>query len=150
MSDATRLVHGFLRDAVFLRMRALELGQSIAVDGAGRAYVTGYTQYTDFPTTAGAARTAYAAGFFDASVTKLDATGSGLVYSTYLGGSMAEFGFGIALDGASSAYVTGMAVSTAFVMTDLQTSVTGTASSRVSTAGFERFMMWEHVSVSSI
>jgi hypothetical protein len=78
-------------------MRALELGQSIAVYGAGCAYVTGYTQSTDFPTTARAARTAYAGGFFDASVTKLDATGSGLVYSTYFGGSDFEEGLGIAV-----------------------------------------------------
>ena len=58
----------------------------IAVDAAGSAYVTGDTVSTDFPTTAGAAQTTYA-GVFDAFVTKLDATGSGLVYSTYLGGS---------------------------------------------------------------
>ena len=56
------------------------------MDGAGSAYVTGETRSTDFPTTAGAAQTTYA-GDFDAFVTKLDATGSGLVYSTYLGGS---------------------------------------------------------------
>ena len=56
------------------------------MDGAGSAYVTGYTASTDFPTTAGAAQTTYAGGV-DAFVTKLDATGSGLVYSTYLGGS---------------------------------------------------------------
>ena len=58
----------------------------IAVDGAGSAYVTGFTVSTDFPTTAGAAQTTFA-GNVDAFVTKLNATGSGLVYSTYLGGS---------------------------------------------------------------
>ena len=56
------------------------------MDGAGSAYVTGYTHSTDFPTTSGAVQTTYAGGV-DAFVTKLDATGSGLVYSTYLGGS---------------------------------------------------------------
>ena len=40
-------------------------------------------------------------------MTKLDATGSGLVYSTYLGGSGGDIGLGIAVDGAGSAYVTG-------------------------------------------
>ena len=60
--------------------------QGIAVDGAGSAYVTGETGSTDFPTTAGAAQTTFA-GESDAFVTKLNATGSGLVYSTYLGGS---------------------------------------------------------------
>ena len=64
----------------------IDFGFGIAVDGAGSAYVTGYTASTNFPTTAGAAQTTNAGGF-DAFVTKLDATGSGLVYSTYLGGS---------------------------------------------------------------
>ena len=53
----------------------------------------------------------------DAFVTKLDATGSGLVYSTYLGGSSADFGYGIAVDGAGSAYVTGVTDSTNFPTT---------------------------------
>ena len=78
------------------------------MDGAGSAYVTGITSSTDFPTTAGAAQTNYAGGSFgDAFVTKLDATGSELVYSTYLGGSDSDGGNGIAVDGAGSAYVTG-------------------------------------------
>ena len=77
------------------------------MDGAGSAYVTGDTRSTDFPTTAGAAQTTHAGGIADAFVTKLDATGSGLVYSTYLGGSGSDTGFGIAVDGAGSAYVTG-------------------------------------------
>ena len=70
----------------------IDFGLGIAVDGAGSAYVTGYTASTNFPTTAGAAQTTNAGGFIDAFVTKLDATGSGLVYSTYLGGSDSDFG----------------------------------------------------------
>ena len=50
-------------------------------------------------------------------MTKLDATGSGLVYSTYLGGSDVDAGFDIAVDGAGSAYVTGYTVSTNFPTT---------------------------------
>ena len=50
-------------------------------------------------------------------MTKLDATGSGLVYSTYLGGSDSDFGCGIAVDGAGSAYVTGYTASTNFPTT---------------------------------
>ena len=50
-------------------------------------------------------------------MTKLDATGSGLVYSTYLGGSGGDFGRGIAVDGAGSAYVTGYTASTNFPTT---------------------------------
>ena len=92
------------------------LAVDIAVDGAGSAYVTGYTASTDFPTTAGAAQTTHA-GEFDAFVTKLDATGSGLVYSTYLGGNSSDIGYGIAVDGAGSAYVTGGTLSTNFPTT---------------------------------
>jgi beta-propeller repeat-containing protein len=78
----------------------------IAVDSAGNAYVTGQTRSTDFPTTAGAFD-ATLGGFADGFVTKLDATGSTLLYSTYLGGSDFDLGAGIAVDGAGSAYVAG-------------------------------------------
>ena len=85
------------------------------MDAAGSAYVSGVTSSPDFPTTAGAVQTTYAGGFYDAFVTKLDSTGSALVYSTYLGGSsmMAD----IAVDGAGSAYVTGETTSTNFPTT---------------------------------
>ena len=64
-------------------------GQGIAVDAAGNAYVTGFTVSTDFPTTLGAFQTTFggAVDGVDAFVTKLNPTGSALVYSTYLGGS---------------------------------------------------------------
>ena len=90
--------------------------RGIAVDAAGSAYVTGWTFSPNFPTTAGAAQTTYA-GVSDAFVTKLDATGSGLVFSTYLGGSGQDFGHDIAVDAADSAYVTGYADSTNFPTT---------------------------------
>ncbi len=93
----------------------------IAVDSAGEAYVTGYTNSIDFPTTPGAFQTVYGGGFSDAFVTKLKADGSGLVYSTYLGGGDQENQVGlyarrggIALDAAGNAYVTGFTFSTNF------------------------------------
>ena len=61
-------------------------GYGIAVDTAGNAYVTGYTDSTNFPTTPGAFQTTYGGGD-DAFVTKLNPAGTALVYSTYLGGS---------------------------------------------------------------
>jgi hypothetical protein len=82
-------------------------GHGIAVDGAGSAYVTGSTDSTDFPTSEGAFDTSYNGGFGDAFVTKLNAAGSALGYSTYLGGTDSEAPEGIAVDGAGSAYVTG-------------------------------------------
>ena len=64
-----------------------DYGHGIAVDGSGNAYVTGDTASTNFPTTAGAFQTSYGGGNGDAFVTKLNATGTALVYSTYLGGN---------------------------------------------------------------
>jgi hypothetical protein len=83
-----------------------DCGNSIAVDGAGEAYVTGWT-HGSFPTTPGAYQTVYGGGQ-DAFITKLNASGSALVYSTYLGGAGLDIGYGIALDGAGNAYVTGI------------------------------------------
>ncbi len=87
-------------------------GLGLAVDGAGNAYVTGFTQSTNFPT-ANPLQGAYG-GATDAFVTKIDAAGSTLVYSTYLGGSGEEQGNGIAVDGAGNAYVTGGTTSVNF------------------------------------
>ena len=78
----------------------------IAVDAAGQAYVTGSTTSADFPTTAGAFDTA-SPGFIDAFVSKLNAAGTALIYSTYLGGDDIERGHGIAVDADGNAYVTG-------------------------------------------
>src|SRR5439155_850156 len=81
-------------------------GNGIAVDTAGSAYVTGSTTSTNFPTTAGSFQPAYR-GTFDAFVEQLNASGSALVYSTYLGGGGDDVGGGIAVDAAGNAYVTG-------------------------------------------
>src|SRR5206468_1993499 len=81
-------------------------GLGIAVDGAGNAYVTGQTGSSDFPVTAGAFDTT-SNGSFDAFVTKLNSTGSALVYSTFLGGSNNDFGDALAIDAAGNAYVSG-------------------------------------------
>ncbi len=83
-----------------------DVGQGIAVDGAGDAYVTGYTYSADFPTTAGALQSNLNGGR-SAFITKLNPTGTALVYSTYIGGSLIDFGAGIAVDGSGNAYITG-------------------------------------------
>src|SRR5439155_17763129 len=79
----------------------------IAVDGNGSAYVTGSTYSTDFPTTPGAFQATFGGGVQDAFVTKLDPTGTGLSYSTYLGGISGDEAFAIAVDGSGNAYVAG-------------------------------------------
>jgi len=86
-----------------------EVATGIAVDASGNAYVAGNTASTDFPITTGAFQTSPASGSF---ITKLDPTGSALVYSTYLG-----FGTSIsaiAVDSAGHSYVTGLTTSTNF------------------------------------
>jgi hypothetical protein len=85
----------------------------IAVDSSGNAYVTGVTKSANFPITPGAFQTSLEAAF-NAFVTKLNPTGSALIYSTFLGGSGGEYGFGVALDSAGNAYVTGSTASTNF------------------------------------
>jgi hypothetical protein len=93
-----------------------DLGDGIAVDAAGNAYVTGQTRSTDFPTTVGAFQRALQ-GPADAFVTKLNPAGSGLVYSTYLGGGGFDAASGIAVDAGGNAYVTGLTYSTNFPTT---------------------------------
>ena len=93
-----------------------DFGYGIAVDGSGNAYVTGWTLSTDYDVTTGTYQTTNAGGW-DVFVTKLNASGSGLMYSTYLGGSDDEVGYGIAVDGSGNAYVTGATVSTNFPVT---------------------------------
>jgi streptogramin lyase len=110
-------------------------GYGIAVDGSGNAYVTGYTYSTNFPTTAGAFQTTNHAanGNVNAFVTKLNVAGTGLVYSTYLGGSRGDDARGIAVDGSGNAYVTGESASTNFPTTAdaFQTSLRGSSNAFV-------------------
>jgi hypothetical protein len=91
-------------------------GYSIAVDGSGNAYITGWAG-PGFPTTPGAFQPMFHFGGEDAFVTKLNAAGSALLYSTYLGGSDADGGYGIAIDESGNAYVTGFALSLDFPTT---------------------------------
>ncbi len=99
--------------STYLGGSGADYGYGIAVDAAGSAYVTGYTNSTDFPT-ANPLQPSYGGGEMDAFVAKLNPAGSALVYSTYLGGSGGDYGYGIALDSAGSAYVTGATGSTDF------------------------------------
>jgi Beta-propeller repeat len=87
-------------------------GRGIAVDAAGQAYVTGATNSADFPVVNAAQPTP--GGLNDAFVIKLNAAGNALIYATYLGGSGADNGAGIAVDRRGSAYITGTTASLDF------------------------------------
>ena len=91
-----------------------DFGNAIAVDGSGNAYATGRTFSNDFPTMQGFQ--SYQ-GVSDAFVTMLNAEGTALIYSTYLGGTLEDVGLAIAVDGGGNAYVTGYTYSTDFPTT---------------------------------
>ncbi len=102
--------------STFVGRSGYDHGHGIALDGYGQAYVTGQTLSNDFPTTTGAYDTSYN-DLAEVFVTKLNIAGSGLVYSTFLGGSGADTGYGIAVDIIRNAYVTGDTTSTDFPTT---------------------------------
>ncbi|MGH9837979.1 MAG: SBBP repeat-containing protein [Blastocatellia bacterium] len=101
--------------STYLGSTSQDLGYGIAVDASGNAYITGETSsfnFAHFPTVNPLQPTI--GGGFDAFVTKVNAAGSALLYSTYLGGSGSEIGFGITVDTNGNAYVTGWTTSTDF------------------------------------
>lgn len=101
----TRLnINGALVYSTFLGGEGSDIGLGIAVDVSGSAYITGSTASHSFPL-ANPIQPTNVGG--DAFVTRLNSAGSGLIYSTFLGGSSSDGGIGIAVDSAGSAYVTG-------------------------------------------
>lgn len=110
--SAPLIIDPTLSYSTYLGGSGNDLAQSIAVDSSGNSYVTGSTTSFNFPTAN--PRQSALSGSQDAFVTKLNATGSALVYSTYLGGSGSDGGSGIAVDSSGNAYVTGSTDSTNF------------------------------------
>jgi hypothetical protein len=88
-----------------------DVGFGIAIDGAGNTYVTGSTSSADLPQMNPMQR---AAGGRDVFVAKLNPSGNAFIYSTFLGGSNTDQGFGIAVDSSGNAYITGQTSSTNF------------------------------------
>ena len=96
---------------------ALSSAAGVAVDSAGDAYVAGSTDTTDFPTTPGVYQGQNHGHMFEgnnAFIAKLNPTGTSLIYSTYLGGSVSDNAVGIGIDASGNAYVTGITTSTDF------------------------------------
>ena len=122
-------------------------GDAIAVDAKGDAYITGASDSADFPITQGAYQTINAAAGYEGDVvfvTKLNSTGTALVYSTFIGGTGGDHVKAIALDGSGNAYVAGYTYSTDFPTTmgayetadaGKQTSVTNGFVSKLSADG---------------
>lgn len=106
--------------ATYLGGSDRDSGDAIAVDDDGNAYISGTTNSRDFPTTPTAFQKTYGgvggccSGVGDAFVTKLNSTGSALIYSTFLGGDQGDIGSGIALNGTGDAFVTGFTYSLNF------------------------------------
>jgi hypothetical protein len=83
-------------------------GGAIAVDTAGNAYVAGSTASPNFPRASfSPIQPTNGGGFVDGFVVKFNATGTALVYSTYLGGTGVDIGYDVALDDGSNAYIAG-------------------------------------------
>lgn len=95
--------------STFLGGSGGQAGLGIAVDRNGNAFVTGFTEAADFPTTAGSAQPVFKGGMSNAFVTEISSSGSHLIYSTYLGGTRLDSGAAIALDSSGNAFVTGFA-----------------------------------------
>jgi hypothetical protein len=90
-----------------------DTGTSIAIDSSGNAYIAGFTYSSYFPTTTGAFQPTYA-GDGDGFIAKLSATGSTLIYASYIGGSDPDFAQAVAVDSSGNAYLTGSTRSTDF------------------------------------
>ena len=98
--------------STYLGGGGVDTGAGIAVDRQGNAYITGNAGSFDFPMKGAVQGTWGGSG--DAFLTKLNASGSALVYSTYLGGNATDYGTAVALDPAGNAYIVGVTFSTNF------------------------------------
>jgi uncharacterized protein (TIGR03437 family) len=121
--------------STYLGGSANDAANGIAIDAAGNAYVAGATSSTNFPTMNPLQATLRGTGF-TGFLSKLNAAGSALVYSTYLGGSGGDDILTIALDPSDNAYVAGETMSTDFPLVGpLQTTPTKTFVSKINPAG---------------
>ncbi|PWU12538.1 MAG: hypothetical protein C5B50_21255, partial [Verrucomicrobia bacterium] len=110
--DGSQLIY-----ATYLGGSIQDEGLGIALDSAGSAYITGFTDSTNFPVTPGAFQSKLL-GKANAFVTKISSNGTSIVYSTFLGGTNIDHAESIAVDGLGRAYITGFTTSTNFPVTN--------------------------------
>ena len=117
---------GALVYSTYLGGSGSDKAAGVALDGANDAFIVGTTNSADYPTTAGAPQTVFG-GATDAFVSEINAAGTALVASTYLGGSGADNGKGVAVDPTGNAYIVGSTISSNFPVTSgaLQGSIGG-------------------------
>ncbi|MFX0060797.1 MAG: SBBP repeat-containing protein [Candidatus Hermodarchaeota archaeon] len=92
-----------------------DYGTAIAVDATGNSYITGMTESSNFPMK-NAYQNTYGGGDYDAFITKLNATGNGLIFSTYMGGNGHDWSYDLAIDATRNTLITGYTTSTNFHM----------------------------------
>ncbi len=127
---------GGLFYSTFLGGSTQDVGYAIASDGTGSAYITGTTMSADFPIDLlGSPYQATLRGVRNAFVTKLSLGGTALDYSTYLGGNGNDYGYGIAVDTAGSAYVAGSTSSSNFPTLSPYATAGGTFVTKVAPSG---------------
>jgi Beta-propeller repeat len=110
--SADLIVDPIVSYSTYLSGTSTDSSAGMAVDVSGYTYLTGQTYSVNFPATSETNR-----GNGDVFVTKLNPSGTGIVYSTIIGGSQLDGGRGIASDSAGNAYVTGYTRSTDFPVT---------------------------------
>jgi len=110
--SADLVVDPIISYSTYLGGTSLDQPAGIAADSSGYAYVAGTTSSADFPVTSGTYH-----GNSDVFVTKLNPSGTGLIYSTFIGGAGKDTAYAMTLDNAGNVYVTGSTTSTNFPVT---------------------------------
>ncbi len=112
--DRELVIDPIIQYSTFFGGSTIDQGLAIVVDSSSNAYITGYVDSASFPGSSGSALQSSIGGGVDAFVSKINAAGTAVLYSTYLGGTGDEYAMGLAVDASGNAYVAGQTSSSAF------------------------------------